>query len=86
MVANIGGPPDLLGTVRPDTGPGTPLGQTLATCEPVVIDDWKSERRFVAGRLVTEHGIASSRERRHPWVCPRSARRARGLFDDATSL
>ena len=59
LKAGVGWSTDDVGNVRVGNGPSSQAGFTLRTDEPVVVDDLKTETRFQAPSLLTDHNIVS---------------------------
>lgn len=57
--AGVGWQRGLVGKATVSTSPETQAGYTLATGEPVVVDDFNTERRHKPAPLLREHGIVS---------------------------
>jgi PAS domain S-box-containing protein len=59
LVAGVGWRKGRVGNARVSGGRGSQAGFTMATSEPVVVEDLASEERFRPSGLVTSHGVAS---------------------------
>ena len=57
--AGVGWPEGLIGTAHESTGRHSHAGYALAAGGPVIVTDLKSEKRFEAPALLTQHGINS---------------------------
>ncbi len=57
--AGVGWKPGLVGQATTPADRGSQAGYTLLSDEPVVVDDFTTERRFVAPALLVEHGAVS---------------------------
>ncbi|HRX84688.1 MAG TPA: PAS domain S-box protein, partial [Phycisphaerae bacterium] len=71
--AGVGWRPGLVGNATVSTGLDSQAGYTLIADEPVVVDDLRSDERFRAPPLLTEHGVVSGMSciihgpRERPW-------------------
>jgi light-regulated signal transduction histidine kinase (bacteriophytochrome) len=57
--AGVGWEEGLIGRALIDAGPGSHVGYTLAASAPIIVDDLKTETRFVGTRLLHDHGVIS---------------------------
>jgi PAS domain S-box-containing protein len=57
--AGVGWRKGLVGSATVDVGRASQAGYTLLSRGPVVVEDLKSEERFVGPSLLTEHGVVS---------------------------
>lgn len=57
--AAAGWPIGTVGTVRESAGPGTQGGYTLASAEPVIVPDIRTEERFETPQPLTDAGVIS---------------------------
>jgi PAS domain S-box-containing protein len=59
LCAGAGWRDGLVGRATLDAGRGSHGGYTLASGAPVIVDDLRTERRFIAPPLLQEHGVIS---------------------------
>ena len=60
MRAGTGWRPGVVGSVVAGTGPDSLAGAALATATPLLVDDWKHEKRVTPSPVLLEHGIECS--------------------------
>ncbi len=59
LCSGIGWKPGLVGYGTVEAEKKSQAGYTLLTEEPIVVTDFRTEKRFVAPALLTDHGVAS---------------------------
>jgi signal transduction histidine kinase len=57
--AGLGWPPEQIGTREAEVGRASHAGWTLLAGEPVVVEDWATERRFQQPAVLAEAGVRS---------------------------
>lgn len=57
LVAGVGWAEGLVGHASVNTGVGSQAGYTLQRAGPVIVDDFATEKRFGAPRLLRDHGV-----------------------------
>src|SRR5205085_1748569 len=70
--AGVGWPDEVMAREFVPAGPQTQAGYTLATGVPVIVEDFRTERRFQADAMLREHGAISGisvilRAQEHPY-------------------
>ncbi|HEV3166852.1 MAG TPA: GAF domain-containing protein, partial [Isosphaeraceae bacterium] len=93
--AGVGWKEGLIGRARVNTGTESQAGYTLTSSEPVIVEDLRTEIRFAAGSLLSQHDVTSgmsviihSHGSGAPWgaLCAHSRERRRFTQDDVNFL